>query len=96
MRNRAQTYPSIDEVQAKKKEFLKRAMKPKVQASHPLHNFLAAISSEIKQSLKGGASNTQILKAIQETYGVKVSHVSFSNFCKANNISANTKSKKKV
>lgn len=96
MQSKAQTYPSIDEIQAKKKEFLKQAMKPRKSSVRPLHSFLAAISSEIKQSLKGGASNAQILKAIQETYGVKISSTSFSSFCKANNISAKHRKQKKI
>ena len=93
----AQIYPTIEEIKAKKKEFLAKTAKAKKQKpnrNQQLLAFLSAIKPEIKQSISNGASNPKIIKAINETYGVKVSLPSFARFCEENGITTNAKPRK--
>lgn len=96
MRN-TQTYPTLDEIKAKKKEFLAKTKvqkEKKPSRSTQLRAFLGAIKSEIKQSVQNGASNGKIVKAIEETYGVKVSAPSFAKFCADSGINTNKRARK--
>ncbi len=95
-----QIYPTPEEIKAKKKEFLAKAKpkKPK-KAKKPSRNsqlyaFLTAIKSQIKESIQNGASNQKIIKAINETYAIKVGVISFAKFCAENNIATNARKRK--
>lgn len=95
-----QIYPTPEEIKAKKKEFLaktkpkkpKKAKKP--SRNSQLYAFLTAIKSQIKESIQNGASNQKIIKAINETYAIKVGAISFAKFCAENNIATNARKRK--
>ncbi|MBR2494583.1 hypothetical protein [Helicobacter sp.] len=90
-----QTYPTLEEIKAKKSEFLQKIKKDrKPKKNEELKLFLSNIKLEIKQAVQSGASNPKIIKIIKEVYGVSISPARFAEFCVENNITTNTRARR--
>ena len=79
------TYPTLEEIKAKKGEFrekIKKNEKPK--RNEELNLFLSNIKLEIKQAIQNGASNQKIV----------ISLAKFADFCAENNIATNARKRK--
>lgn len=88
-------YPTLEEIKAKKSEFIEKIKKnKKPKRNEELNLFLSNIKLEIKQAIQNGASNQKIVKIIKEVYGVGVSPTKFADFCAENNIATNTRKRK--